>query len=208
MCQSDTWSSLPPPEELSVAVVTFSMNPSDCEAFWEHYLQHVPYVLAYSSTAVYRVDSPGQIVSEQTPLKDSPRASAESFLQERGATVLTISGIFGEPRGARGVCTCLAAYASSGGALNGRKSVNMVHVGDIIDVTVSCLEDQRHRGARINVGGHHFLLRELISHCKYPPIAEEVDTDLSSKRVSSDLLLADVLPEGFTFTEPFSMRGG
>lgn len=53
--------------------------------------------------------------------------------------MLTISGIFGEPRGARGVCTCLAAYASSGGALNGQKAVNMVHVDDIIMATAHAL---------------------------------------------------------------------
>lgn len=81
-------------------------------------------------------------------------------------------------------------------------------VADIIETTVTCIESPRHRGTRINVGGHHFLLRELISHCKYPPVPDQIDADLSSKRVSSEMLLSDVLPKGYTFTEPFGKRGG
>lgn len=208
LSQPETWGSLPPPESLRAVVVTFACTGS-MDAFWEAYLSKVPHVICYSSTAVYRVDMPGQLVAEDTPLRATPRALAESYMQERGATVLTISGIFGEPREARGVCRCLASYASSGGALNGRKSVNMVHVDDIIEATSCTLAAaDTYRGRRINIGGHHFLLKELIDHCDFPPVPEGVDVDLSSKRVSSERLLRDVLPEGYRFVEPLAEECG
>ena len=117
----NTWAALPPPEGLNAAVLTFSTAPEQCTPFWDEYLSRVPRVVCYSSTAVYRVDKPDQLVTEATALRPTPRALAEAYMQERGATVLTISGIFGEPRGSRGVCNRLSAYTSSGGTLNGRK---------------------------------------------------------------------------------------
>eukprot|EP00316_Scyphosphaera_apsteinii_P021286 CAMPEP_0119315438 /NCGR_PEP_ID=MMETSP1333-20130426/35849_1 /TAXON_ID=418940 /ORGANISM="Scyphosphaera apsteinii, Strain RCC1455" /LENGTH=361 /DNA_ID=CAMNT_0007320797 /DNA_START=19 /DNA_END=1104 /DNA_ORIENTATION=- len=203
LASKETWASLPPPETLKAAVLTFATTPALIEPFWEQYLQYVPQVICYSSTAVYRVDEPGQIVREDTPLRETPRALAETYMQDRGATVLTISGIFAEARGARGVCTCLAAYTSSGGALNGRKSVNMVHVKDIIEATAMVLTLPReHHASRLNVGGYHFLLGDLCSHCQHPPIPNVEDVDLSSKRVCSGKLLS-CLPRGFSFVEPF-----
>lgn len=203
IASQETWASLPLPSTLRAAVVTFPTTPDLIEPFWEEYLQHVPQVICYSSSSLYRVDRPGQTVNEETPLKKTPRACAELHMQERGATVLTLSGIFGDRRSARSICSCLASYTSSGGALNGKKSVNMVHVSDIITATETCLAlPPKYRARRINVGGHHFLLGELVAHCKHPPIPIADDTDFSSKRVCSCELLSH-LPPDFGFVQPF-----
>ena len=136
MTVPESWAGLPDPASLRAVVITFPMQLASVEPFWEAFLRRVPSVVAFSSTSVYQVDVPGQTVDEGTQIKATPRAPmAEAYMQERGATVLTISGIFGEPRGPRGVCTCLAFYSSGGGGLNGAKSVNMVHVRDIIEAT-------------------------------------------------------------------------
>ena len=58
--------------------------------------------------------------------------------------------------------------------------------------------------ARINVAGHHFLLSQLIAHCKHPQIPDGPDTDLSSKCVCSDRLLGSVMPPGYRFVEPLA----
>jgi len=134
----ESWAGLPDPASLRAVVITFPMQLASVEPFWEAFLRRVPSVVAFSSTSVYQVDVPGQTVDEGTQIKATPRAMAEAYMQERGAAVLTISGIFGEPRGPRGVCTCLAFYSSGGGGLNGAKSVNMVHVCDIIEATERC----------------------------------------------------------------------
>jgi NAD(P)-dependent dehydrogenase (short-subunit alcohol dehydrogenase family) len=49
------------------------------------------------------------------------RAAAEAFVLERGATVLTVSGIFGERRSPRGKPErfCLSSHTSAGGVLFG-----------------------------------------------------------------------------------------
>jgi len=201
-----TWDSLPAPETLQAAVVTFATKTGTCELFWEQYLQYVPRVVCYSSTAVYQVGVPGQHVDEHTPLRDSPRALAETYMQERGATVLTIAGIFGEAQGARGVCNCLTSYVQSGAVLNGGKIVNMVHVDDIIAATaaVLALPADAERGVRMNIGGHDFKLRELMAHCRHVATPEVMDSDdPNSKLVSSNYLLNRVLPPGFAFKEPF-----
>ena len=77
----------------------------------------------------------------------------------------------------------------------------MVHVDDIIAASLRCLETPRPK-ERFNVAGHHFLLSQLISHCKHPSIPDGPDTDLSSKCVCSERLLHHVMPDGFDFVQP------
>ena len=102
LSEPESWVNLPPPESLNAVVVTFALGAAP-EAFWEQYLSRVRTVLFYSSTSVYHVDTPGQVVDERTPVKGVGRAAAEAFVLERGATVLTVSGIFGERRSPRGI---------------------------------------------------------------------------------------------------------
>lgn len=207
LSDSSTWDVLPPAESLAAVVLTFSVTEPP-EAFWDSYLSKARAagapVLVYSTTSVYQVDVPGQSVDETTPLRDEiPRAQAENLLQKLGATVLTISGIFGDKRTPRAICTCLSTYTSAGGALNGRKQLNMVHVDDIIAATRACI-DKPQAGSRINVAGNTLYLSQLIQHCKHPPIPDAPDTDRSSKSVSSAKLLNDVMPEGFAFQDAIS----
>jgi hypothetical protein len=63
-------------------------------AFYDAYLSRVPKVLAYSSTAVYRVDTPGQPVDEKTPLKQTARVQLDAMLQARGALFLACALVF------------------------------------------------------------------------------------------------------------------
>jgi len=195
-----TWTNLPAAESFSAAIVTFPLS-SGPQAFWDAYLERVPNVLCYSTTSVYQVQRPGERVDEHSPIRETPRAVAEAYCQERGATLLTISGIFGERRSPRGICTCLSTYTTSGGALNGNKNVNMVHIDDIVAATRAILKKPQPH-ARINIAGHHFLLSELIAHCKHPEIPAGPDTDLSSKCVCSDHLLTNVMPPGYSFRPP------
>jgi nucleoside-diphosphate-sugar epimerase len=104
LTQSPTWSNLPPPESLSAAVVTFPVT-DNVESFWDEYLSRVPHVVCYSTTSVYQVDEPGQLVDETTLLRQTQRIEAERFLQQRGATILTLAGIFGPERTPRAICT-------------------------------------------------------------------------------------------------------
>jgi len=201
----ETWAALPPPESLGAAIITFPVTEvPTVSAFWEAYLGKVPNVLAFSTTSVYQVDTPGQTVDEATPLK-GPRAEAEEYMRQRGATILTIAGIFGDQRTPRAICTCLSTYTQTGGALNGRKRLNMVHVEDIVAASRTLLAKPL-GGERINVAGHDFFLSELVSHCKHPAIPDAPDTDLSSKCVCSERLLNEVMPAGYTFVEPIPSR--
>ena len=79
----------------------------------------------------------------------------------------------------------------------------MVHVDDIVAASRACL-DTPQPGRRINVAGHTFQLSELISHCKHPPVPDAPDTDLSSKCVCSDVLLTELMPDGYDFVQPIT----
>ena len=188
--------------EFDAVVVTFPLASEVCEAFWDEYLSAAGRVVCYSSTSVYQVDTPGQHVDESTTLKPTLRASIESHFISRGATVLTISGIFGEPRGPRGVCACLTAYSSAGGNLNARSRINMVHVEDILAATLECLQQPTPAVGRFNVAGISFGLADLCSHCKHPEIPDTGTVDLTSKVVSSERLLEAVMPKGYSFIQP------
>lgn len=196
----ETWANLPPATEYDSVVVTFPLSTKNCMAFFDEYLSTVQNVVCYSSTSVYQIDTPGQHVDENTKLKPTLRTEVEGYFLSKGATVLTISGIFGEPRGPRGVCACLTAYSSAGGSLNGGSSINMVHVDDILAATCCCL-DQPHksRGLRLNVAGTHFQLSDLVAHCKHPYVSDGGGADYNSKVVSSKRLLEEVMPEGYEF---------
>ena len=53
--------------------------------------------------------------------------------------------------------------------------------------------------------GSEMCIRDSMCHCRYPQAEtakQAEDTDLSSKIVSSQRLLDDVLPEGFEFVPP------
>lgn len=202
IAEPSTWEALPEPESLAAVVVTFPCLEGVAEPFWDQYLGKVSSVLCFSTTSVYQVDVPGQDVDEQTPLKPTPRCLGEEYMRERGATCLVISGIFGDQRTPRAICTCLSTYTSAGGALNGRKRVNMVHVDDIVKASRALLAKPLPT-ERINVAGHHFFLSELVQHCKHPPIPDGPDTDLASKCVCSERLLTEVIP-GHEFVQPIT----
>ena len=129
-------------------------------------------------------------MDEGTALRASPRALAESYLQERGATVLTLSGIVSEAAEARSICSCLRGYLGRASAPHSLgKTINLVHEMDIVEATCACLdrtgrtetgrtsEDENEsgqasasvarpiRGARYNVAGRHVSLRELLTLC-------------------------------------------
>jgi len=208
----DSWANLPAPETLAAVVVTFPVSLPTAAQFWETYLCDVPTVICYSSTSVYQIDVPGQRVDEQTTLRNSPRALAESFLQQRGAQVLTLSGIVSEAAEARSICACLRGYLGRASAPHSLgKTINLVHEGDIVEATIACLERPRH-GSRFNVAGKHVALRELLRHCDSPGVFDagastqeddsifiEGGTDLSSKRVLSQRIIDEVMPAGFAF---------
>lgn len=204
IADNNTWAGLPDPSKVGAVVLTFEVKVlQDMAAFWDAYLSRVSRVIAYSTTSVYRVEFPGQLVDERTPLGEFPRAEVEQYLQQRGATILTVSGIFGEPGGTRDLCACLAAFSKYGGELNGQKMVNMVHVDDIIAATVHSLAAEKAAATRYNVAGLHFRLHRLLRYCNHPKADEAeailVDTDPFSKIVSSEKLLNELLPPGFSF---------
>lgn len=202
----ETWGDLPDPAGLAAVVVTFPVSLPMSERFYEAYLKDMRgSVLCYSSTSVYQVDTPGQRVDEATTLRPSSRALAESFLQQRGATVLTLSGIFSEASGPRGVCSCLSGYLASRAPARPTKQINLVHEKDIIDATCACLQEAR-PGERFNVAGRHVTLQDLLGHCNcgedcaaVEDDAEGAASDLSSKLVVSQRLLDEVMPPGFSF---------
>lgn len=81
----------------------------------------------------------------------------------------------------------------------------MVHINDIVAATRACLASPQ-PGRRINVAGRDFALSQLLSHCKHPNVPDAPDTDLSSKCVTSEVLLNELMPKGYEFVQPIEER--
>lgn len=45
-------------------------------------------------------------------------------------------------------------------------------------------------------------LVDLVTHCKHPEIPDTDSADFNSKIVSSDRLLEELMPEGYSFVDP------
>jgi hypothetical protein len=151
-----TWSSLPPPTENISVVITFALGPDlgILSDFYDGYLSKVKQIVVYSTTGIYGNAIPAATVDETCPLtgegragiSPNPRVPGELFLQERGATVLPLSGLYGYDRQP-------INWLRRGMIKNGTKLVNLVHCDDVIRITRAVLalplrSDPEHNCAR------------------------------------------------------------
>lgn len=182
-------------------VWTFPARPIDqVEAFYYAKLAACRTLIVLGSTSAYRVTTPDELVTEETALDlTQPRVQGEEWLRARGATILQLAGIFGPGRRP-------LTWLQKGLIKNGRKTVNLIHVDDIVAAVEACRRTPQ-PGERINVSnGHAPAWRALVAH--YRATGElpadfslpEADPGLENKRVANEKLRS-LLP-GHIFLTP------
>ncbi|CAH1269188.1 Hypp4119 [Branchiostoma lanceolatum] len=163
----ETWRNLP--MEVDGVVWTLPAKPlSQVQRLHDAYLHSIldekKPVIVYGSTSRYHVDEAHQWVDEKTKKtqKEDSREEGEDFLQEKGATVLVLAGIWGESK--NGQSRHPKSWFEKGYIKNFNKFLNLAHVDDIIKVTEEVM--RRHsetRGQAINVcDGNPMLWRDII----------------------------------------------
>ncbi|XP_078689674.1 protein YeeZ-like [Branchiostoma floridae x Branchiostoma belcheri] len=197
--EEETWRNLP--EEVDGVVWTLPARPlSQVQRFHDAYLHSIlelkKPVIVYGQTGRYHADEAHQWVDEETEKikKEGSREEGEFFLQEKGATVLVLAGIWGESK--NGQSRHPKSWFEKGYIKNVDKFLNLAHVDDIVRVTEEVL--RRHsetRGQAINVcDGNPMLWRDIIQGFGLElPLETESQTAASSrsqvsKRVHNKLL--------------------
>ncbi|XP_066288658.1 uncharacterized protein [Branchiostoma lanceolatum] len=199
----ETWRNLP--KEVDGVVWTLPAKPlSQVQRLHDAYLHSIldekKPVIVYGSTSRYQVDEAHQWVDEKTKKtqKEDSREEGEDFLQEKGATVLVLAGIWGESKS--GQLRSPKSWIEKGYHINSiNKYLNLAHVDDIVKATEEVLNRSEFRGQAINVcDGNPMLWRditlgfglELPATTQDPNATAPTSRLLSrpSKRISNGLL--------------------
>lgn len=197
--QPATWVGLP--TEGADVVWTFPARPLGAvQDFFRLKLATSRTVIVLGSTSAYHVRTPGEVVTEDSPLDLSQaRVQGEEWLREQGATVLQLAGIYGPDRRPE-------RWLTKGLIKNGRKIVNLIHVEDIVATIEACIATPQ-PGKRFNVSnGLAPAWRDLLARFKaqgeLPPdfTLPEADPGTDNKIVSNARLRA-LLP-GRAFLAP------
>lgn len=176
----DSWSNLP---EAKIVIWTFACKNQENEfRFYQNLLKKSQQIIIYSTSSVYKHEFDNQVITESTPLKlDNPRLIAEERLRKLGANIFTLSGIFGPQRDPKN-------WLLKGLIKNPQKTVNLIHVDDIITLTLE-LADLSLSSCRINLcSGTSDSWAKLAEHYAYRFPDELKEDTILRKTVKSEVL--------------------
>lgn len=116
------------------AVVTLPAHHA-CPEFWDLLLDACPHVIVYGTTGIYaRQGLHREPLHEESVIDQThPRATIETKLQQRGATILRLAGIYGPARNPRD-------WLQRGLVGPDDRQVNFIHVTDIATITAHVID--------------------------------------------------------------------
>ena len=184
----NTWANLPDLTE-ALVIWTFPAKPLELvKEFYTDVLKGVKKIVVYSTASVYKVSVPNETIDETSELSGKllsgesaePQIQGEEFLRDKGAIILTLTGICGDERNPK-------TWIEKGYIRNGVQLVNLVHIDDIIATTIFFMTNQI-SGERYNVSyPKAFQWNEIASHYGFGPIQEQPVNE-RSKVISSEKL--------------------
>ena len=180
----DTWENLPIADNV---VITFPCTDLEMlQDFYDAYLCLVPNVIVYGSTSRYIIESEDQVVDEDTTFDNEiPRVQGEEFLFEEGANLLVLAGIFGYGRLPK-------HWLKKGLIKNGKKTLNLIHLEDIVAITKRLIETPQTE-LRLNLcNGEKLLWSEIAKIEGYD--LPEAPLDKPNKSISNKKL-TELLPD-------------
>lgn len=236
--KEETWSNLPPKSDVEATIFTFNIlatHVHELERLWEkHISTHRP-VLCFGTTSIfYRSDDDFEsIVNESAPLTGkswftgaplTDRVNGEEWILGKGATILHLSGITGDEENESGGNSAgygpprnVRHYILMGYVQNGLKLVNAIHVNDIYNIALICIEKIKEysskeydggpepvRGQRIITSCGAFRVRDwtqALSLDQLPEIPPPHDT-MKRSTILSTAKLHSFLPADYEWTLP------
>lgn len=175
-----TWVNIPKSDSV---LITFAIKDlALIEEFYEACLKSVKKVYVYASTSSYKVKFNGETVSEENELNlDLARVSCEEFLCNKGANLLTLSGIFGPNR-------MPEAWLKKGLIKNGNKNLNLIHLDDIVELTHRLMLLDL-KGERVNLSNAEEIYWHKLADT-YGLDCPRLDLDRANKFISNQKVLS------------------
>ncbi|EDM26679.1 hypothetical protein LNTAR_18570 [Lentisphaera araneosa HTCC2155] len=177
-----TWQNLPKSKTI---IWTFACKNEEVEfALYKHLKKITEQIIIYSTTSVYKHEFDNQVITESSELDfTKPRLVAEERLRSLGANIFTLCGIFGPKRDPKN-------WLLKGLIKNPNKTVNLIHVNDIVTLTLE-LADLGLKSKRINLcTGESDSWETLAKHYKFEFPQDLKAESISRKIIKSELLVA------------------
>lgn len=175
LADRDSWNNPPVADNV---VWTFPAVPLEqVQAFYRTKLQNVGKLFVYASTSCYLTQQTDQLIDETRELDlTRQRVVGEEWLRQQGATILVLAGIYGPNRQP-------LDWLKKGVIKTPDKRVNLIHVDDIVAITLRLLNDERDlRGERFNLAdGEASFWRDIAGH--YGITLEDSGKSYVSKKV-------------------------
>jgi hypothetical protein len=195
LARPQTWDLLP---QVDVTVWTFPPSPSaQVSEFIKKKYNSLGQVIALGSTSALLVSHEGQLVSETTPLDMSQdRVLGEQMLRQQGGINLLSAGIYGPGRDPRD-------WVRKGLVAKSPKLVNMVHVEDLCQYILACIQNGSPGSLYIAADNNPQVWSDVITfwesqgwlngigHKQSPRQSKRVDCSWSIKQLGVELKYPD-----------------
>lgn len=169
----------------SIIIWNFPAEPIEkVKIFYDFILKNnIEIKIIYGSTSAY-IDKSGNINENNITDENISRVSGENYLLNNGVDVLQLSGIYGGTRNPFN-------WLNKGLIKNSNKSVNLVHVKDICEITKKILKLNL-KGQRVNVSdGVNYLWKDLwvlgtennLVKTECPPFLDPEHKYISNKKL-------------------------
>ena len=177
-----------------IVVWTFACKGEKVEEeFFNYLIENISNkIIIYSTSSIFVHNQDKQVINELTAInKQNPRACSEEHLRSKGAAILTLCGIFGPGRNPKN-------WLMKGLIKDPDKDVNLIHVDDIVELTIS-LSNVDIWGKRINLcPGESDSWRDLADFYSYEFPNKAIVTKKMRKTVRS-CLLETLLQKSYCF---------
>ena len=217
LAREETWSNLPPKDEVSATIITFPLLKSQVP-HWDKLLAgHIAVdkpLVCLGTSSVFQVGDHESVVNENTPLIDTAgslladRSEGEKWVLSKGAAVLHLSGIVGDHDEGTNVCgtpRSIRAFFQNGWITSGLRLMNLVHVKDICKIVALIIgKFAEIRAERLIVSCGAFRCQDFAKSLGLAALPEILPPDESTNKtkILSTSKLCSLLPAEYEWTLP------
>ena len=233
--KEETWSNLPPKSDIEATIITFELlgtHLPQLNRLWETHLATDRPIICLGTSSCFQSGGYDSIVDETAPLTGksviglplTDRVKGEEWILARGATVLHLSGIFGDEETNGGVAgnhvsgygppRTVKSFLSKGYFKNGFTLLNCIHINDICKIINIFIEkikkgsdaDDHIHGQRILTSCGAFRIQDLVRAVNMDLLQEIIPphSTMERSKILSTAKLHALLPENYEWSLPIA----
>jgi len=240
LLKEETWSNLPPKSDIEATIITFALSETHLphlSKLWETHLATINPVICLGTSSCFHSAGYDSVVDETAPLTgysvtglpQIDRVKGEEWILARGATILHLSGIFGNEEthhrdsvGGKarnqtdgyGPPRTIKSFLSKGYYKNGFKLLNCIHINDIYKIVNIFMEKivkgsdgaDDIRGQRILTSCGAFRIQDLVRALNMDLLPEIIPphSTMEKSKILSTAKLHALLPDDYEWTLPIT----